>query len=444
MTDLSLVPTGPVAVDTASWEEAILGALLIDHRPALADCRATGLKAEHFSTDRNRVLFRAFEVMADQGHLADPMSLMIFLESRGTLARVGGPDTLQGLIAAVPTAANVRYYAAMLVRAATVPTEMVAQGEQEQQVGEALRFLALGADDFLRWPLAPLDKALGGIMPGTMHVFVAHTGTGKTSLCETLKKLWLMAGRKVYGAGLEMAPYQLRTQLACRFLGLDHGELFRGNLQRDPRWPEIREKLLAEVHRQRTEADYQRVRLAPFERLTAKIAASICERADAFGADVVLIDHLDHLDAIERGSNYQESLAVMQVIEALTKSYGLRMILTSQTNKEGKSGNRLRDHYPITSEMVRYGDHKINAATTFSGLRRPIKPDVTKPEMAAARADYDKVREILLPHTMAVNVLKDRYGTALGEDIRLGFWRGEVLDDPGLTHGIATQRRTLA
>ena len=446
MTGLALVPSGEHApLDTHAWEQAVLGSLLLNHAASLAVCRGVKLHPAHFSADAHRVLYRAFEVMADEGTTADPQSLVIFLQVHDALQRAGGLEQISDLLSAVPTHTNVGYYAEMLVRAAKGPAEMVAQGEQESQVGEALRFLQLGADDFVRWPLAPLEQALGGIAPGTMHVFVAHTGTGKTSLCETLKKHWLMAGLRVYGAGLELAPYQLRAQLACRFLGLDHGDLFKGRLQKRPDWPAVREQLHTEIKRQRSDPFFARLRLAPFERLSMQTAADICTRAAEFSADVVMIDHLDHLDSSARGGNDRaESMAALQVIEALTKSYGLRTIMTSQTNREGKSANRLRDHYPITSEMVRYGDHKINASTTFCGLRRPLKAGIEKTEMAAARANYEKVREILAPNTMAVNVMKDRNGDSVGEDIRLGFFRGEVFDDPGLTHGVRTHQKSYA
>lgn len=414
-------------------EAAVLAALLVadDPRAALAAARTAGLEARHFSAERHRLLYRAAERLLDGGSPLDPITLTAFLDGHRVLARAGGREYIGELFGVVPTAANIAYHAEIVVRQHDAPHEAEAAHERAAQVAEADRFLDLGASDFVRWPWPALDAALGGMAPGKVHWMAAMSGAGKTSLAMSAVKHWMAQGLKVYVAGLELAAYELRTQLACRVLGIDHGEVFKGNLQGQPSWPALRAQLKAEIQKQTTDPAYQTVRLAPFAMLTADVTGAICERASAWRADVVVIDHADHLDATARGGHERaESLAIVKTLNTLAAAFGLRVFVTSQVNREGRANNRLRDHYPLTAEMVRHGDHKLMSSTTFFGARRPFKHDVGKDEKAAAHADYAKVREILAPYTMGVNILKDRNGNALGEDIRLGFWRGQVYDSP--------------
>jgi replicative DNA helicase len=424
---------GPHVVDA---EQAVVAALLISEpeeggRIALSRARETGIEARHFGDERHKLLYRAAERLLDAGKTCDPITLRAFLVEHSVEERAGGMDYLRDLLFAIPTAANVKYHAEIVVRSHEEPHEVQATGERDAQIGEAERFLGLGASDFVRWPWPALDSVLGGMAPGKVHWMAAMSGAGKTSLAMSAAKHWMGKGLKVYVAGLELAPYELRTQLACRVIGVDHGELFKGNLQNHPNWQAIRETLKQEIRSQARSKFYANVRLAPFDMLTADVTATLCERAAAWRADILIIDHADHLDAGARGGHERaESLAIVKTLNSVAKALGLRVFATSQVNREGRANNRLRDHYPLSSEMVRHGDHKLMSSTTFFGARRPLRHDVTREEKAAAQADFAKVREILAPDTMAVNILKDRNGNALGEDIRLGFWRGEVFASP--------------
>ena len=425
-------------------EVAVLSALLNDADFALPECRAAGLRVADFSDRRHQLIYGAVLRLHATGTTVDILSTAAFLARHGCVEEVGGKDYLGYVYDAIPTTANVRSHAAMVRQAKRGTSDAVARAEQDVQVGEALAFLDLEADAFLRYPFTALDRALGGLAPGRPHWFAAHTGTGKSSLVNTLAKHWgMVEGKRCAIAGLEAAANELRTMLACRVLGIDHGELFKGNLQRLPDWADLRATLKVEVARQRTDDAYtEHFRFSPFERLTADNTRAICEQAAEWGTDVLFIDHVDHMDTMHNGGRERaESLAIVQVLNALTKSYGLRCIITSQTNREGKAANPMRDHYPLGGEMIRHGDHKMQEAGAFCGLRRPIKRDAVPDELSDARRDRAKIPGLLAPNTMAVNVMKDRYGHAAGEDIWLGFWRGEVCDDPGLTHDIRTQRR---
>lgn len=427
----------------ADLEAAVLSALLTDVAFAMPECVGAGLKHSDFADRRHQLVYGAIQRMHAAALKVDALTVSAWLDRHHCLEAVGGKDYLAYLLDASPSVNNVRSHAAMVRQAKRGTSDAVARAEQDVQVGEALAFLDLNADAFLRYPFTALDRALGGLAPGRPHWFAAHTGTGKSSLVNTLAKHWgIVEHKRCAIAGLEAAANELRTMLACRVLGIDHGELFKGNLQRLSGWADLRAVLKAEIARQRTDDAYtEHFRFSPFERLTADNTRAICEQAAEWGADVLFIDHVDHMDTTHNGGRERaESLAIVQVLNALTKSYGLRAIVTSQTNREGKAANPMRDHYPLGGEMIRHGDHKMQEAGAFCGLRRPIKRDVTTDELSDARRDRSKIPGILAPNTMAVNVMKDRYGHAAGDDIWLGFWRGEVCDDPGSAHGISTRR----
>lgn len=429
-TALSLVPNFD-----HDAERACLAACLIAPVAAMHECDDVGLQAADFADDRHLVLFRAMHALRRTGSAIDPVTLGAFLERHGVLDRAGGRELLGALLQEIPSAANVRYYAKLVRAAAKARAGRDDRKEldvQSAQVGEAQAFLDLPANRFLRLPWPRLDAVLGGTMPGTLCFVAGHPGGGKTSWLLTLMLRLLAEGKRIYYAGLESRPNILRTQVACRVLGIDHGEVLAGNAQRLATWEDDRRRLVAELERQR-DADgvYGRLRFAPQHHIDTGAACDLMARAAEWGADLVIVDHIDHVTAENARGPYVESRQVVQALDSLTKAHQLVTVASTQTNWTGRQGDPYRDHRPIREEHLFMGGHKSQVAHWVLGVYRPCLACIPKDLRAAIAQDPKRITEALLKNTTAVNVLKAR---VLGEGkhavVHLGFWRGEVLDEP--------------
>ena len=90
-------------------EAATLGAMLIDAEalPAVSHL----LRPEDFYHAANQRIYEALLALFDRGQSVDLITLADELRSRGTLEHCGGPAGISRLTSAVPTSANVEYYA---------------------------------------------------------------------------------------------------------------------------------------------------------------------------------------------------------------------------------------------------------------------------------------------------------------------------------------------
>jgi replicative DNA helicase len=105
----------PVHNDDA--EVATLGAILIDPEalPAIGHL----IRPEDFYKSAHQKIYEALHALFDRGQSVDLITLAEELRVRGTLEQCGGVATISRLTSAVPTSANIEYYA-RIVQAASV------------------------------------------------------------------------------------------------------------------------------------------------------------------------------------------------------------------------------------------------------------------------------------------------------------------------------------
>jgi replicative DNA helicase len=116
-------------------EVATLGAVLIDAE-ALSSI-LTIVRAEDFYKSAHQRIFEAIVALFDRGQTVDLITLSDELRSRGTLELCGGGAYVSRLTSAVPTSANVEFYARIVQAAsirrtlARVSQEIIAQAHDE-------------------------------------------------------------------------------------------------------------------------------------------------------------------------------------------------------------------------------------------------------------------------------------------------------------------------
>lgn len=420
---------------TLDLEAAVLSACLVDPANAIGDCAGAGLTGDHFADTRHRIIYRAIRRLHLEGQAVDPLTVARFLEQHGKLDDAGGRTHLSELLDAVPTTRNVRSHALMLVRDRRGPREGVREGAQDVQVGEALAQLDLPATAYLSWTYPALDEMLGPIPPTSINFLAAASGQGKTAFLLSLMCRWHAAGRRVYYAGLESKPLILRTQWACRVLGVDPGEVLSGRYHERADAATLRAKVKAEIAKQRADAAYRTVRFDPHPEMNIGAMVEALTEAHEFGADLVVIDHIDHIGGGDGSNFYAESRGVHRVLKALVEKYGLRTMIASQLNNTGLASDPLLNHRPVRDERLYMGGHKRQLADLMLGFYRPLREDISKPMRAKFADDKITKDELIEPGVNILQCLKHRLdGKREGQRVRMGFARGEILNSPRDAH----------
>lgn len=299
--------------------------------------------------------------------------------------------------------------------------------------------LAVNRDprDFLHYPLPSLDALVGGVGPGEVDFVGGFSGNGKTTLLTSLLDGWAEAGRRVYYVPLETPAQTMRVMWACFRADVHPGDALTGELRRrelagDLVAASARRRIRDELAAQTGEAG-ARVFFADLDWLTVQTATDALNDAADFHADVVIIDHIDHIRPGRDGNLFAESVNVCRTLLSGAQALGLRVVATTQFNNEAVKGDRLAKYHPPQPQHVYLGGHKRQIATRFLGLWRPLEVAPADPEefarkVKAVRAGAEP-RQVLEPDAMGVVCMKHRYyGAREGERAFLTVQHGRAVE----------------
>jgi len=303
--------------------------------------------------------------------------------------------------------------------------DSLSDGVRQEQ--EARRELDRPLRDYLVPPIAAMAELVGAWAPGELHIVTAFSGGGKTLLSTNLEHQLLMAGRRVYHIGLETRPAAVRLHFACLRHGFYVGDVLSGAAKTRADWPDVKRILTQEVragYRDGYELIVNGETWLDEYRLTKAL-----REAQFYGADLVVIDHMDHLATADGVSPYNASLRVTRRLVECTQDLGLRVLALSQLNNETVRGDVLLRHHPPQPHMVYMGSHKRQVCTTMLGAFRPVDPAASPDDIKLVRAGKLEPRHVLQPNTMSLALMKHRhYGNWEGRIATLGVVRGRLVD----------------
>ncbi|MCC7460032.1 MAG: replicative DNA helicase, partial [Proteobacteria bacterium] len=250
-------------------EQSVLGSILLDNE-ALYQV-AEILQEKDFYREAHRMIFSSIMSLMDRDEPADLVTLTNELKQKGDLAQVGGVTYLAQVVDAVPTAANVEYYAKIVREKAILrdvihaSTEIITSAYQESndivefldkaeqvifQVSESrekaglvpisnvlktsfkqieqnyerkelITGLATGFKD--------LDKLTAGLQPSDLIIVAGRPAMGKTSFVLNIAEhVALKEKESVAIFSLEMAREQLASRLLCSMAKIDSSRLRSG------------------------------------------------------------------------------------------------------------------------------------------------------------------------------------------------------------------------
>ena len=290
--------------------------------------------------------------------------------------------------------------------------------ETSQQVNEAVRRLDRPDDDWIDWPFPDLAALTGGMAPGDVWFVNSFSGNGKTTFVTSCIRSWIAAFQKTYVMPLETDAVDFRTYLACQSVGIDPGFVNGGGLRGHPERQTWLKRINAELDRQQLDHGFrEHVKIKGVDSINLARLQLATEEAVEWGAKILIVDHIDHIEGGAGRDLYAESVNVTKAAKKLANKHEILFLFTSQMNNEAMKGgrDRLAQFGPPMPHHVYMGAHKRMVATGMIGLHRKLRephPDETPDDYRAAikrsRDGELPPMDALEPGVMAVTQMKSR------------------------------------
>ncbi len=399
-------------------EESVIGAMLRS-RPA-ADEVFERLTVEDLYVPAHRTIFEAMRRLYDENQPIDTVTVVDRLHRGGDLEAAGGPGFVVRFWDAVPSAANVGYYAgvveehslrrrmldasnqisalamnldsevdmvldqaeqAMLaVAERRVDGGMEAMGKVLAQVLERLEKVESEGLDVTGLPtgLVDLDRKLGGLQPSTLVVVAGRPGMGKSALAMNIASHIAIHHGPVAYFSLEMSP----TEIAYRWLGsqarvdslkLRSGLGGVGDASRI--WSSLVEAT-SKLYKVPLHADEG-------SRTVTDIRAKCRRLKRKTGLALVVVDYMQLMQGRSRENRQQEIAEISLNLKALARELDVPVIAVSQLNRalEARQDKRpqlgdLRESGAIEQDadvvLMIYRDEYYNKDTRELGIAEII------------------------------------------------------------------------
>lgn len=360
-------PPGPVPPQDIQAEQCVLGAMLLSKQAI--DPAADILESRDFYRPAHEQVFDVICDLAARGEPADAITVSAELQRRGELERIGGAPYLHTLLAGVPTAANVDYYAE-IVHEKAVQRRLVEVGVLIQQIGqdqtgelsdqvdraqaavldvdaktggedyrsieqlmpmtiEEINDIASRDGELAGVPSGfdDLDRYTTGFRPGQMVVVAARPGVGKSTI--GLDFVRAAAIRKqlpcaIFSLEMTAAEIAMRLLSAEAKVGIGH---MRGGTMSQADWDAISRHV-------------PRVMAAPIviddspNMTMPEIRAKARRIKKQHGLELLVIDYLQLMTSGKRVENRQVEVSEFsRQIKLLAKDLGIPIVAISQLNR---------------------------------------------------------------------------------------------------------------
>jgi replicative DNA helicase len=353
-------------------EEGVLGSIIID--PEAVVQVADFLQPDDFYRDAHRAIFQAvLDLYHEQGP-ADLITLCDELQRRGRLEEIGGQAFIATLVNAVPTSANVEYYARIVQRTSIMRRLIHAAGQiaalayNEADATEALSkaeqlIFAVsqryGRSDFedlsallgkyyekldklheqrgtvvgLPTGFIDLDRMTGGLQKSDLIILAARPSVGKSALALSLAyNTALRHKSRVAFFALEMSKEQLTQRLLAIATGIDQQRLRTGMIYEDE-WPTISQQIGYLSQLNIYIDDTAGISTVEMRSKARRLAAEK-------GIDMVIVDYLQLMQAHTGSRNdnrVQEISEISRSLKALARELNVPVLALSQLSRAVES-----------------------------------------------------------------------------------------------------------
>ncbi len=374
-------------------EQAVLGAILLDSVTVITVMEM--LRPEDFYREAHRLIYESMIHLNGDNEPIDLITLTTRLQSKQQLEEVGGIQYITQLASAVPTAANVQYYAriieekAMLRRLIRTATEIVTNGyagaedvqnllsEAEQRILEISNrksgtgFVAIkdvlmevfervetlynqrGGTTGIPSGFPDLDKMTSGFQRNDLIIVAARPSVGKTAFAlNVAQNVAVRAKETVAIFSLEMSAAQLVQRIICAESNVDAGRMRTGHLEGDD-W----EKLTMAIG---TLSEAQ-IFIDDTPAITVADIRAKCRRLKKeHGLGMILIDYLQLIAGRGKaGENRQQEVSeISRTLKQIARELEVPVIALSQLSR---GVEQRQDKRPMMSDLRESGSIEQDA-----------------------------------------------------------------------------------
>ena len=387
-----IIPVDRVPPHNIEAERSVLGAMILEGD---AISRVVELLDEDsFYKEAHRRIYRAILTLFNRNEGVDILTTVEMLRKQGAIESVGGASYLAELLDAVPTAANVGYYA-RIIREKAVLRSLIAActhvitdayeavGEADDLLDNAEQRIFEIAESGLSTPIVPVKDLLVESMERLENIARERSGvtgipTGFTDLDRLLSglqnsELIIVAGRTAMGKtsfALNIAEHAgVRKQLHVAIFSLEMSreQLVQRLLCSEGRvnWHHLRTGYLAQEEFAKLPMAADRLSRAPIY-VDDTPSISILEikaksrRLKAAGKlDLVIVDYIQMIQSRGRAETRQQEVAeISRSLKAVARELNIPVMGLSQLSREV---DRREKHEPRLSDLRESGSIEQDA-----------------------------------------------------------------------------------
>lgn len=374
-------------------EQAVLGAVFLEQE-ALVTATEIIRPEDFYRTAHQRI----FQTMIDISEKREPVDLVTVtaeLEERKLLDEVGGVSYLTDLANAVPTAANVQYYASIveeksllrkLIRAATqIVSDGYAQSEELSEIlsnaersimeisqrrtdrsfrlikdvlmetYEYIEMLSNRQGDVTGVPSGyiDLDKMTSGFQNSDLIIVAARPSVGKTAFALNIaQNAAARAGCPVAIFSLEMSAQQLVQRMLCAEGNIEAHKLRTGKDLTDEDWQKLT-MAIGTLSRAPIFIDDS-------PGITVNEIRAKCRRLKAeHNLGMVMIDYLQLIHGRGRTDNRQQEISeISRTLKGIARELNVPVIALSQLSR---AVEQRQDKRPMMSDLRESGSIEQDA-----------------------------------------------------------------------------------
>ena len=373
-------------------EQSVLGSIFLD--PETVVNVLEYLETSDFYRKNHQIIFDAILQLNNRNEAIDVVTIANELDTKNQLENAGGMEYLAELAVAVPTSANVEYYAKIveeksilrnLIRSAT---EIVRKGYEEGdelavmldsaeqnilQVSERrnrsgfirisdvvsaslqnIESLAQQSDDVTGVPTGyiALDKMTAGLQKEELIILAARPAVGKTAFALNIaQNVATKADQVVAIFSLEMGAESLVNRMLCAEGNIDAGHLRTGQLSEDE-WSNLIMAMGTLGQSKIFIDDTPGIRIAE---IRAKSRRLLQEQGKL---GLIVIDYLQLIEGNNRESRQQEVSDISRQLKKLAKELKVPVIALSQLSR---GVERRQDKRPVLSDIRESGSIEQDA-----------------------------------------------------------------------------------
>ena len=348
-------------------EQSVLGSLMLSQEAVLKAIEI--VQAKDFYKEAHGVIYDVILALVDKGEPIDIITVSEELMQRGMLERIGGAAYVASLAEAVPSSANIEYYAKIVEEKAVLrnliemsskikalsfswedePEQLLDQAEKMifeltqkknsqgftsmhdilMETFERIEYLYSQKGDVTGIPTGfkDLDKITSGFQPSDLIIVAARPAMGKTALCLNIaQNAAIKFNVPVAIFSLEMSKDQLVQRMLCSEAMIDQHKLRTGQLT-EADWPRL-SKAVGPLSKAPIYID-DTVGISMME-MRAKTRRLKAEK----GLGMIIIDYLQLMQGSKKSESRQQEISeISRSLKGLARELSVPIIALSQLSR---------------------------------------------------------------------------------------------------------------